>query len=68
MVRWMLQITAMLSDILIAAMCILALWFLPLWISAPAIYLTYRSWRNTGGLVAWTHRKEFMENAKQLGL
>ena len=68
MVRWMLQISAMFSDIVIAAMCVLALYSLPLWLGIPLVYLTYRTWKGQGGAIAWTHRKEFMENAKRLGL
>ncbi len=68
MIKWMLQISAMMSDIIIAGACILALYGLPLLLGIPLVYLTYRVWMGQGGLIAWTHRKEFFENASKYGL
>jgi len=68
MIRWMLQITVMLIDIGLVVLCYFTLRDLPLWFSIPFIYLVYKAWKDQGGAIAWTHRKEFMENAKRLGL
>lgn len=68
MIKWMIQISAMLSDIVIACVCVLVLFYLPLWIGVPVVYLTYKIWMNQGGLIAWTHRKEFLDNASRYGL
>jgi len=68
MIKWILQISAMLSDIVIAGACVLVLFYLPLWISVPLVYLTYKTWESQGGLIAWTHRKEFLDNASRYGL
>jgi hypothetical protein len=70
MIRWILQISVMLIDIGLAAICVYLLYEpeFPLWLGIPAVYLIYRSWKSQGGPIAWTHRKEFMENAKKLGI
>jgi len=68
MIRWMLQITVMAIDIGLVVIAYLILRDFPWWFSIPFIYMMYVAWKNQGGAIAWTHRKEFMENAKRLGL
>ena len=68
MIRWMLQITVMLIDIGLVVVAYFIIRDFPWWFSIPFIYMMYIAWKNQGGPIAWTHRKEFMENAKRLGL
>jgi len=68
MLRWMIQITCMLGDVMLLTACIVALFVLIWWLSIPLIFITYRVWKSQGGLIAWTERKQFMENARKLGL
>lgn len=68
--KWILQITVMLSDFIIAGACVLALYGLPLLLAIPLVYITYKVWKGNGGLIAWTHdgRKQFFDNASKYGL
>lgn len=68
MLRWFMQITAMSTDIVLLAMCIFIFFMLPWWACLPLVFITYKTWQSQGGLIAWTHRKQFMENAKKMGL
>lgn len=68
MIRWMMQISCMLGDVIILTVCILALWGLTWWLSIPIIFVTHKVWKSQGGFIAWTHYKQFMENAKKIGL
>ncbi len=60
----------MLADVAIVAACMIVLLYAPLWASIPMIYLTYKTWRSTGGAIAWTKegRQSFLHNAKELGI
>jgi len=68
MLKWILQGLAMLTDLILLGVAIAFLYEFPWWFSIPAVYIMYRVWKNQGGLIAWTHRKEFMKNASELGL
>ena len=74
--RYILQIMAMLSDIIIIGACVVAIWHLPqlgLIGALIVIYLlgqTYQTWKEQGGFIAWKPAmiKRYMRNAKKLGL
>jgi hypothetical protein len=70
MLRWILQISVMLCDLVILAACVMAAVGLPFFISLPLIYITYKVWRRQGGPMAWTKegREKFLHNAKELGI
>lgn len=70
MLRWFMQIAAMLGDLAIALACMVALIVAPFWLSIPLVYMTYKTWKSTDGAVAWTKegRENFLRNAKELGL
>jgi hypothetical protein len=69
--RYLLQLIAMLSDIMIIGASAYVLFELPLnpliWI---LIALTYRAWYGQGGFMAWQPKniKMFLANAKKAGL
>jgi len=70
---WTLQILVMMSDIaIIVAVVVIASYAIAMHsllfaaIAAVSIKLTYETWRSQEGFIAWTHRKQFMENWKKI--
>jgi len=68
MLRWIIQIACMLGDIALITACIIVFTGFSWWLSLPLIFITYRVWKSQGGFIAWTHWRQFMENAKKIGL
>lgn len=76
MIRWLLQIMVMLSDIMIITACGILIFSMPkfgIFGAVVGIYLlfqTYRTWKEQGGFIAWKPAsiKRYMRNAKKLGL
>lgn len=68
MIRWMMQITCMLGDVVIIGASVVTLWFAPWWLSIPLVFITYKVWKSQGGFIAWTEWRQFMKNAKEMGL
>jgi len=68
MIRWFLQIICMLGDIALLTACVIVFFGLSWWLSIPLIYITYKVWTGQGGLIAWTEWRQFMANAKKIGI
>lgn len=68
--RWMIQILAMLSDIIILVICGFAWHELPVLLALIFTALTFKAWWKTGGFIAWTPSgiRSFFRNARSLGL
>jgi len=66
--RWLLQILVMFSDLLIIAACVAVLFCIIFPMNILVVYATYRVWKEQGGVIAWTHSKQFLTNAKKYGL
>lgn len=64
-IMWFLQIGAMVSDILIFAACFILMITFPL-LGLLLILPTFYVWKTTGGFMAWTRRKQFMKNFKEM--
>lgn len=76
MIRYFIQLGAMLSDIAIIAACCVLICSLPSLGPMGAIigifllFKTYQTWKSQGGFIAWKPYwiKRFMKNMKEIGL
>jgi hypothetical protein len=66
--RWLLQILVMLSDFVLFGVALLAFIYLLFPLNIILVYVTYKVWKSQGGFIAWTHARQFLKNAKELGL
>jgi len=67
--KWAVQICCMFGDILLLISAIIlgytaitlgnVIFFV---IALFLLFKTYDAWKSQGGLIAWTHKKQFMEN------
>ena len=58
----------MLGDIVLIAACIVVLYGVTPFLSIPLILITYSTWKEQGGFIAWTECRQFMRNAKKIGI
>ncbi len=65
--RYVLQVIMMLSDLLLMFMAILCTASVG-WQAVPLVGVVFYVWWKQGGFIAWTHRKKFLKNARELGL
>jgi len=68
MLRWIIQIACVLGDLALITACIVVFLGFSWWLSLPIIFATYRVWKSQDGFIAWTHWRQFMKNAKEIGL
>ena len=64
-IMWFLQIGAMVSDILIILACFIFMIAFPI-LGIFLTIFTFYAWKTTGGFIAWTRRKQFMKNFKEM--
>jgi len=67
--KWGIQVSTMLTDIIIILVAIglvyetIVIGSIPIYvISASLLVLGYLTWKSQGGFIAWTSRKKFSDN------
>jgi len=73
LLKWAIQITAMLGDLMLLAACMVMIYhtlkvgsLLLAVITIILIFMSYNAWKSQGGLIAWRNREQFMRNWDKL--